>query len=82
MEQTHDRAFVVKAPLTGLGNVVDDRSIGGRAGPDYWWPEDRTWCVYTDCDATLTWVGGSEQLISSIEEDAVIESFAGSPPGS
>ena len=41
--------------------------------PTYWWPEDRSWTVFTDHDYTFTIVGGPQELIDTIMEDPVLE---------
>jgi hypothetical protein len=75
----HDTPFVVKGSLEDMNDLITERAKRGGAGPDYWWPEDRRWCVYTDYDSTVTWVGGSSDLIAAIEDDSWIETF--SPEG-
>lgn len=34
--------------------------------PEYWFPEDRSWCVATDMDIFWTYVGGSRECIDAI----------------
>jgi hypothetical protein len=34
--------------------------------PSFWWPDDRTWAVVTDIDATSTYVGGARSTIDAI----------------
>ncbi|WP_079480285.1 hypothetical protein [Halobacillus salinus] len=41
----------------------DDRVLGS---PTYWWPEDRSWCIYTDEDLCYTIIGGSNSLVDSL----------------
>lgn len=47
--------------------------------PTTWWPEDRSWCVYTDEDLTFTLVGGARDLIDRILSDDVLEAFESAP---
>ena len=37
------------------------------------WPEDRSWCLATEIDAEVTYVGGSKELISAILEEPGLE---------
>jgi hypothetical protein len=41
--------------------------------PDYWWPPDRSWLVYTDYDCTTTVVAGAAQLVEALEADPEME---------
>lgn len=43
--------------------------------PSFWWPEDRTWFVSSDIDASSTYVGGSKKLIEQILSDPSLETF-------
>jgi hypothetical protein len=47
--------------------------------PEYWWPEDRSWCVCSDYDLPFTIVGGSNQLIDSILTNPDLESIRVTP---
>ena len=33
---------------------------------DYWFPEDRAWCVATDTDLYWTYVGGSRRCVDAV----------------
>ena len=52
------------------GDIDDirDREIPEhhREPPDYWFPEDKSWCVATDIDLYWTYVGGSRKCIDAI----------------
>jgi hypothetical protein len=74
----NDTPFVLSCSLDDIERVVADRTVGG-ASPDYWWAPDHSWYVYTDYDSTLTWVGGSRDLIDATASDAEVESFVGVP---
>ncbi|MDE0063233.1 MAG: hypothetical protein OXU72_10650 [Gammaproteobacteria bacterium] len=39
------------------------------------WPEDRSWCLATEIDAEVTYVGGSKKLISAILEAPGLEAM-------
>jgi hypothetical protein len=34
--------------------------------PNFWWPQDRAWCVATEIDFDWTYVGGSRELIDAV----------------
>jgi hypothetical protein len=38
-----------------------------------WWPQDQAWCVCTDIDLDSTFIGGSEECITALLEDARFE---------
>jgi hypothetical protein len=37
-----------------------------RRGPQWWWPEDRSWFVATEIDFPWSYVGGSRDLVDAI----------------
>ncbi|UWZ86016.1 hypothetical protein [Occallatibacter riparius] len=41
--------------------------------PEYWWPEDHSWCVCSDYDLTFTVVGGSSSLIERFLDHPILE---------
>ncbi|MBM7578125.1 hypothetical protein [Jeotgalibacillus terrae] len=41
--------------------------------PSYFWPEDRSWCFYSDIDLDFTLVGGSRKLIDALMADDWLE---------
>lgn len=43
--------------------------------PTFWWPDDRSWFVVCDIDASSTYVGGSDKLIQRILGDTSLEVF-------
>jgi len=54
---------------------VDELSDAGDyyTTPTYWWPEDKSWTVFTDPQYTFTIVGGPQALIDSILADSALE---------
>ncbi|MGW2399480.1 hypothetical protein ACWCYY_23255 [Kitasatospora sp. NPDC001664] len=52
-----DAPLLRTAPLAGLEAVrTEAAALVGDSGPEYWWPEDRTWVVCTDYDLLSTYV--------------------------
>lgn len=43
--------------------------------PSFWWPDDRSWFVSCDIDASSTYLGGSKELIDQILGDPCLETF-------
>jgi hypothetical protein len=41
-----------------------------RLQPNLWWPESREWCVATEIDLVVTFVGGSQALVEAISGDS------------
>ena len=50
-------------------------ATGGRwmQFPSYWWPQDRSWLVYTHIDSTSTYVAGDERLVERLLHDDLLE---------
>ncbi|AJT40915.1 hypothetical protein UM93_04205 [Psychromicrobium lacuslunae] len=43
--------------------------------PEFWWPEDRSWLVWTDRDLNGTKVFGSAAMIAKIRASEVLETI-------
>ncbi|PKH08535.1 hypothetical protein [Planomicrobium sp. MB-3u-38] len=41
--------------------------------PSYWWPADKSWCLYTDIDLNFSLIGGSPELIEALLADDFLE---------
>ena len=41
--------------------------------PSYWWPADKSWCLYADIDLNFSLIGGSPKLIEAILADDFLE---------
>lgn len=56
--------------LLYCGGIEDMRgrsaSKGDHEPPEYWFPEDKAWCVATDMDLFWTYVGGSRACIDTL----------------
>jgi len=46
---------------------------GAMAPPEYWWPDDRSWCIYSDWDLTFTIVAGPSELIRLCADNSALE---------
>ena len=59
-----------EAPILFAGSLEDLQPflLEGKYqfSPEYWWPEDHSWCVCSDYDLTFTIVGGSASLIDRV----------------
>jgi hypothetical protein len=72
-------------PLSGLGMVLftGDLSLATKslaAEPwrqlaNLWWPQDRSWFVYTDVDGFDTFVGGNEALAAALLGRSGLEAY-------
>jgi hypothetical protein len=47
--------------------------------PNYWWPDDRAWCVVTEIDFTWSYIGGSSACIEQILGDQELEAIPTNP---
>ncbi len=43
--------------------------------PTYWWPADRSWCIYTDIDGMDTLIGGSAACIEAVLNHPELEAL-------
>jgi hypothetical protein len=59
-----------------LRDVLEFEVMGAvNATPEYWWPEDRAWCVHTDWDTAFTLIGGPEAAIEEVGRHPELESL-------
>ena len=62
------------------GNLSDVDALAGEEDyyltPTYWWPDDKSWTVFTDPDYAFTLVGGSQELIDAILSNEYLEAIA------
>ena len=65
------RWHLFRAPLDHLERSFVDGFENQTA--NLAWPEDRSWCLATEIDAEVTYVGGSQELISAILEAPDLE---------
>ncbi|QFT87861.1 hypothetical protein FIU87_04265 [Bacillus sp. THAF10] len=54
-------------PLSRIGEM------GGLGSPTSWWPEDKSWCVFTGYDLEYSLVGGSKNLITALLSNPNLE---------
>ncbi|MEM9656289.1 MAG: hypothetical protein AAGA65_29685 [Actinomycetota bacterium] len=66
-------------PLDAI-DVLVDPSMGRHGTPSNFWPDDRSWFVYTDWDLMGTKVSGSRRLIEALSSHADLETILWSRP--
>jgi hypothetical protein len=47
--------------------------------PNYWWPDDRSWCVCTDTDFSWAYIAGSADCISEVLSVPELDAYATHP---
>ena len=78
---TRSRAYyLIRSTLAELDDVTRfaadlpaERSAS--EAPTVWWPQDRSWYVFSDVDFAWSYVAGSTALIEAIEESTELEAF-------
>jgi hypothetical protein len=68
---SHDMHTVYRCELGDLLHLYDDQD----GSPGNFWPEDRTWLVYTDQDLWASKVSGSRELIEQVKTDGELETI-------
>lgn len=60
--------------LTGrLADIEPGFAEFSHVTPTYWWPVDRSWCLWTDYDCTFSAIGGPKALVGTLESDPNID---------
>ena len=63
--------YLLHGPHQSYASFPDD--------PNYWWPEDRAWCVVTDTDFDWAYVAGTAACIEEILAVPVIDAYLTRP---
>lgn len=63
--------YLLRGPLGSYGEFP--------WAPNYWWPDDRAWCVSTDVHFDCAYVAGSAACIAEILAHPVIDALATKP---
>lgn len=63
--------YLLHGPHQSYASFPDD--------PNYWWPEDRAWCVVTDTDFHWAYVAGTAACIEEILAVPVIDAYLTRP---
>lgn len=57
-------------PIFYKGRLADvtscKRDLGTHCYPERWWPQDGSWCLFTDHDLSYTLVGGSAEVVNAL----------------
>ncbi|WP_351227206.1 hypothetical protein [Streptomyces sp. NPDC002133] len=70
----NDEPLVRHSSLADLEDVRESvRDLVGESGPEFWWPQDRSWVVATDYDLLSTYVGCSAQTSELLLADDELE---------
>ena len=72
--------FLMRSTLTAFDEVCSFANGGGLdpivlEAPSIWWPEDRSWFVFSDVDFTFSYVAGNNEVIEAIEQSDDLEAF-------
>jgi hypothetical protein len=59
-EASGENYFLFRGPLSAAASLGFDDWLHDTA--NFWWPEDRAWCVGTNIDVPESYVGGTEPL--------------------
>jgi len=63
--------YLLSGPLGSYGEFPH--------GPNYWWPDDRAWCVSTDTDFAWSYVAGSASCIEELVAVPVLDAIETKP---
>lgn len=67
----NDLPHLFSGKLDEATSFLTKAHFGGT--PEYWWPEDESWCVCTDWDSTFTLISGSRALVDTCLSHPVLE---------
>ncbi|WP_330461620.1 hypothetical protein OIB37_34990 [Streptomyces sp. NBC_00820] len=75
-----DEPLIRRASLSDLEPVREAvRDVVGDSGPEFWWPQDRSWAVTTDFDLLSTYVGCSTETAELLLGDDELETLPVTP---
>ena len=72
--------YLIRSTLAAIDETcrfANDRPLDspGIEGPTIWWPEDRSWYVFSDVDFAWSHVGGTTALVEAIETSPDLEAI-------
>jgi hypothetical protein len=72
--------YLIRSTLSELDEVSrfasgDPAERGHTEAPTVWWPQDRSWYVFSDVDFAWSYVAGSTALIEAIEDSPELEAI-------
>jgi|HubBroStandDraft_6_1064221.scaffolds.fasta_scaffold06787_2 hypothetical protein len=73
----NDQPHLYSGDLNELTSFLTKPNFGGT--PECWWPQDRSWCVYTDWDLTFTLIAGSRELVDGCLAHTMLECIEVTP---
>ncbi len=59
---------LLRGPITALTEFPDN--------PDYWWPDDRAWCMCTDTDLEWAYLAGSAAGVEEVLRSPIVDAQA------
>ncbi|GGS94293.1 hypothetical protein GCM10010206_66210 [Streptomyces cinerochromogenes] len=75
-----DQPLIRRASLADLETVREAvMNVVGQSGPEFWWPQDRSWVVTTDYDLLSTYVGCSAKTAERLLGDDELEALPVTP---
>ncbi len=63
--------YLLHGPHSGYADFPDE--------PNYWWPEDRAWCVCTDTDFDWAYLAGPAACIDEVISVPLLDAYATTP---
>jgi hypothetical protein len=63
--------YLLRGPLNAFGEFPED--------PDYWWPDDRAWCLSGDTDFHWAYLAGSETCVNEVLDAPVLDAVRTEP---
>jgi hypothetical protein len=57
--------YLLRGSLASYGSFADD--------PNFWWPDDRAWCLCTDTDFSWSYLAGTRRCIDEILATPVLD---------
>ena len=64
----HRSWYLYRGPLESIDKSFEDSSLFHKPA-NFVWPNDRSWCLGSDIDSEVTYVGGSDKLIAMVLAD-------------
>lgn len=69
-----DKPILFEGKLDELNTFMSEHSY--RFSPEYWWPNDHSWCVCSNYDLAFTIVAGPSALIEAVHKSDLLEAVS------
>ena len=70
-EENHGFGYLYRGDLTDISQFAGYDEV--QDYPNYWYPEDKSWCLFSGLDFNFSLFGGNKEMMEAFAANSVIE---------